>query len=256
MTDFLDDLIEKSGILANVGTSQRHKDTGEYTIDAFCTWENTLVQLTYPSQNPEWMKRSDCGSHSQHRWGLYNAELRECLQLVVMHSSCLNAIFVQELCRNCEFRHVWRQPCKTPSNIFYIIPLASVEECAHLLEPFVLSRTKVRAETLQCYEKSIPKPVFNVKKVKSGQEKRKHIDRLEKDIQESVRQANLRRKNEEWKTIQQHESFIVEQSIAQVRQAAEQRELTKNDLQVEKAHMSAEEESRYIETSTAKKNDL
>ena len=257
MTDFLDDLIERSGILADVRTPQRHNtDDGEYTIDAFCTWEERIVRITYPSQNPQWMKRSDCGSHSQHRWSLYNSDLRECLQLVVMHRSCLNANSVQELGRNCEFRHIWRQPCKTPSNIFYILPLVSIEECAENLEPLVLSRCNMATETLHFYQKSIPKPVYNVKKVKSKPEKRKNIDRLEKDIEASVRQNNIRMKNEHWKTVQEHESFIVEQSIAEAKRKFEIEEkematpVANRSLHVEKSFSDAEAERTYIEALT------
>lgn len=266
MTDILDDLIEKSGILANIDTDGQHRaDMGEYTIDAFVSWEQTLVQIKYPSQNPQWMKRTDCGSHSQHRWGLYDDELNECLQLVVMHNSCLKALFVQDLCRNCEFRHVWRQPCKTPSNIFYIVPLSSIEECSARLEPLIYSRTKPGPEALHAYLKSVPKAAWNVKKIKSGPEKRKQLDRLEKEIEQSVRQANMRRKHESRKTMLEHEASVVQQAIADARDNVEsgtqdvttKTDVTKNTLtvvedarhaqevektEVEKAHMNAEAE--------------
>ena len=183
----LDDIIDKSGIL---NTPSPRSTSSEYSILAYLSWENNLVELTYPSHTSQWTKRIDCGSHSQHRWGLYNNDSYEVIQLVVRHSSCLKALFMQPLCRNCEMRHVWRQPCKTPSNIFYILPLSSTEECSALLEPLILSRKGLSQEMANAYAFTLPKAVTYFKVINSSPQKRKQLHRLEQDIEESVRVSN------------------------------------------------------------------
>ena len=182
MTNILDDIIDKSGIIDDVSL---------YTIEAYVSWTDTVVEITYPSKNPAWLKRSDCGSHSQHRWGLYNDQLQECVQAVVMHNSCLKATFnKEEICRNCEFRNVWRKTCTTPENIFYIIALSDVKECENLFNPLIISHKQVASEDLDSYNKTVPKGAFQVKQVRSNQKKRMQINRLEKNIEESVKASN------------------------------------------------------------------
>ena len=182
MTNILDDIIDKSCIIDDVSL---------YTIEAYVSWTDTVVEITYPSKNPAWLKRSDCGSHSQHRWGLYNDQLQECVQAVVMHNSCLKATFnKEEICRNCEFRNVWRKTCTTPENIFYIIALSDVKECENLFNPLIISHKQVASNDLDAYNKTVPKGAFQVKQVRSNPKKRMQINRLEKNIEESVKASN------------------------------------------------------------------
>ena len=189
MEDVLDDLIDRSGILGNTSTFD-----AERSISAFVSWSQEFVQISYPSAGSGWVKRSDCGSHSQHRWGLYDNDLYEIVQLVVKHSSCLKAMFMQPLCKNCEMRHIWRQPCRTPSNIFFILALGDVEKCQSYLEPFIISRKSTSPENIAIYRKHTPKPVYHAKAVKSTPKKRKQLDKLEKDIEYSILASNRKTK--------------------------------------------------------------
>lgn len=218
MDDLLDDIIDKSGIL---DTSRKANST-EYSIFAYLSWENNLAELTYPSHTSQWIKRVDCGSHSQHRWGLYNSDSYEIIQLVVRHNSCLKALFMQPLCRNCEMRHVWRQPCKTPCNIFYILPLSSVEECSALLEPLILSRKRLSQEIAKAYASTLPKTVNYVKVINSSPVKRKQLQRLEQDIEESVRVTNRKIMKINQDSAIQHEEIVWKQNFNNVMKSEKQ----------------------------------
>ena len=88
MESVLDDIIDKSGILGNTTAF-----SSERSISAFVSWSQEFVEISYPSTGSGWVKRSDCGSHSQHRWGLYDDDLYEIVQLVVKHSSCKSLKF-------------------------------------------------------------------------------------------------------------------------------------------------------------------
>jgi len=70
MESVLDDIIDKSGILDNINGI-----SNERSISAFVSWSQEFVEISYPRAGDAWVKRSDCGSHSQHRWGLYDNEL-------------------------------------------------------------------------------------------------------------------------------------------------------------------------------------
>lgn len=193
MESLLDDIIDKSGILDASLSSDR-------SISAFVMWSQEFVEISYPMNGSNWIKRSDCGSHSQHRWSLYDNELYEVAQLVVKHNSCLKAMFMQPLCRNCEMRHIWRQPCRTPSNVFYILALNDTKICQAYLDPLIISRKTLDRDSLIAYIKHAPKPVYNAKVVKSTLKKRKQIDRLEKEIEHSILVTNR-------KTLQTRDDF-------------------------------------------------
>ena len=185
MDSLLDDIIEKSGILGNTNTFSK-----ERSITAFVAWSQEFIEISYPTPGSGWVKRSDCGSHSQHRWGLFDDEFYEIVQLVVKHSSCLKAMFMQPLCKNCEMRHVWRQPCRTPSNVFFILALGDIETCQTYLEPLIISRKKLSSNNIEVYMKNTPKAVYHAKVVKSTPKRRKQIEKLEKDIESAVLSSN------------------------------------------------------------------
>ena len=181
--DVVDTLLEVSGLSSNVST--------DYSINAYVSWEdNQLVEISYFSQVNQWVKRLDCGSHSQHRWGLYNEDGYEIVQAVVKHNSCLKSIFNETKCQNCLKRDLWHKTCRTPSNTFYIIPLGSITECQSLLEPLILSRTKISDELNICYKNSVPLPIYELKTIKSNNKKRQQLQRLEKDIERDIVQKN------------------------------------------------------------------
>ena len=206
MDSVLDDIIEKSGILGNTNTFHT-----ERSITAFVSWSQEFVEISYPTTGSDWVKRSDCGSHSQHRWGLYDDELYEIVQLVVKHSSCLKAMFMQPLCKNCEMRHVWRQPCRTPSNVFFILALGDIETCQSFLEPLIISRKPLSSSNIEVYTRHTPKPVYYAKVVKSTPKKRKQLEKLEKDIESSVVASNRKMKTTSDMNLSAHELKSLEQ---------------------------------------------
>lgn len=189
--DLVDDLINQSGILDDM-QARPNKIDDDYCIEVYLTWEQRLVQITYPSKNKNWLRRVDCGSYSQFRWSLYDENLDELVQIVVKHNSCLHSIFAQPICKNCEFRHVWHQSCSTPSNVFYIMALGEYEACGKLLEPFILSRIDISDACIDAYERSKPRPLYKVK-TGSCQKNKKLLD-LEKGIEQSVYRANQQRR--------------------------------------------------------------
>jgi len=189
--DLLNDLINQSGILNDMHSPVNDIDD-DYCIDAYLTWEQRLVQITYPSKNNKWLRRVDCGSYSQFRWSLYDENLDELVQIVVKHSSCLNSVFTQPICKNCEFRHVWHQSCTTPSNVFYIMAVGKYEACGNLLEPLILSRIDISDECIDAYEESKPRPLYKVKS--SSCPKNKKLLDLEKGIEQAVYKANQQRR--------------------------------------------------------------
>ena len=206
----LDDIIDKSGILGNTAAF-----SSEHSICAFVSWSQEFVEISYPSTGSGWVKRSDCGSHSQHRWGWYDNELYEILQLVVKHSSCLTAMFMQPLCKNCEMRHVWRQPCRTPLNVFYILALGDFETCQSYLEPLIISRKRLNRSFLDQYIRYTPKPVYHAKVVKSTPRKRKQLDKLEKEIESSVVATNRKMKTADLHSNEHEPTSLEQQQEAQ-----------------------------------------
>ena len=245
MNSVLDDIIDKSGILGETSTFEM-----ERSILAFVSWSNEFVELCYPTVGSGWVKRSDCGSHSQHRWALYDKDFYEIVQLVVKHSSCLKAMFMQPLCKNCEMRHVWRQPCMTPSNIFFVLALDDIETCQSYLEPFIISRKTLSLNNIDIYKRYTPKPVYHAKVVKSTPKKRKQLDKLEKDIESSVVALNRNMKmsrshaistEREFKRLEQQKAQLLEQQ--QQAQTSEQQEVLSaeqreemNNLEIQRSY--------------------
>lgn len=178
---FLDELFDQAGFTA--GSSQP-LSTG-YTLDVFVEWENCLVAIDHPATpNSPWSIRTDCGSHSQHRWSLCSQN-GEIMQLVVKHNTCIKAFTMQPYCRNCQNRIAWRQPCSTPQNVFYILAVASYEECASFLRPISHGRTPLSSEMAAVYQERKPRLIKNIKTPKTTL-KRERIDRLRNDIMRDV----------------------------------------------------------------------
>lgn len=178
---FLDELFDQAGFTS--GSSQPLK-TG-YTLDVFVEWENCLVEIDHPATpNSPWIIRTDCGSHSQHRWSLCSQH-GEMMQLVVKHNTCIKAFTMQPYCRNCQNRIAWRQPCSTPQNVFYILAVASYEECASFLKSISHGRTPLSSEMAAVYQERKPRLIKNIKTPKATL-KRERIDRLRNDIMRDV----------------------------------------------------------------------
>ena len=116
-------------------------------------------------------------------------------------------------------RHVWRQPCRTPSNVFFILPLGDIVTCQSYLEPLIISRKTLTQNHIDIYNKNTPKPVYHAKIVKSNQKKRKQLDKLEKDIESSVLASNRKKKISYEREIKSFEQQQEAQTLEQQEEA-------------------------------------
>ena len=176
----VDAAIDHSGIISSTGTN--HIDTSRL-ISCFVEWDNTLAEIALPDSNSPFLLRKDCGSYSQHRWSFLDGK-DEIMQLVLKHNSCLKAIFVQTLCRNCQHRETWRQPCTQPQNIFYILHISGIERCKSLLEPLIHKRVYLSDESIMTYKSSLPKPVLHWKPINPKAEHR--LARLQASVERNM----------------------------------------------------------------------
>ena len=178
---FLDELFDQAGFTS--GSSPPL--VPGYTLDVFVEWENCFVEIDNPATpNSPWIIRTDCGSHSQHRWSLCSQH-GEIMQLVVKHNTCIKAFTMQPYCRNCQNRIAWRQPCLTPQNVFYILAVASYEECASFLKSISHGRTALSSEMAAVYQQRKPRLIKNIKTPKATL-KRERIDQLRNNIMRDV----------------------------------------------------------------------
>lgn len=195
MDIFPDDIIDSSGVLYDLERlrSSTLVTTSPYAIEVFIEWNNCIATMIYPSQEPEWRKRLDCGSHSQHRWSIYHNE-KEIVQIVVKHNSCEKALGFSLYCRNCENKALWRQPCLTPQNVFYILRVnATVDECQQSIDSLIQAKMFLTdSATISSYQHSKPRVAWDHKGVVSPS-KRARFDKLEKDIEQMVYVQNMAR---------------------------------------------------------------
>ena len=143
-----------------ISSLQQHDD--RVCINAFVEWENVLVELEYP-KDPLWVWRQDCGSHSQHRWSAFDGDGEQVMQMVVKHCSCIKALIMQPMCKNCVHRATWRRPCDTPQNVFFVLAIADDVRCAALLEPMIRNRIYIDEDAVSGYQMFKPRPIFGVK---------------------------------------------------------------------------------------------
>ena len=214
MDSFLNQMIDTSGVLDELEQPRLSASpiTSPYTIEVFIEWNNCVATMLYPSQEPDWHKRVDCGSHSQHRWSIYRKD-KELVQLVVKHNSCEKALGFQPYCRHCENKASWRQPCLTPQNVFYILRVAgSTEECQASIENLIQSkRFLTDAGTVSSYQRSKQRVAWDHKHVDSN--KRVRFDKLEKDVERMVVQQNMARIELELSEFLRPEKEDVEKSL-------------------------------------------
>ena len=192
MNLFLDDIIDSSGVLHELECPRSFDPAvaSPYSIEVFIEWNNCIATMVYPSQESKWRKRSDCGSHSQHRWSLYDDD-KELVQLVVKHNSCEKALGFQPYCRHCENKASWRQPCLTPQNVFYILRVTgTIDDCQKSIESLIHSKRFLEdTATITSYQRSKPRVAWDHKDVNLS--KRARFDKLEKDIEEMVVRQNM-----------------------------------------------------------------
>lgn len=173
-----------------------------HNIKVFIEWNNCLVDMLYPSQQSMWKKRDDCGSHSQHRWSIYDDNSKELIQLVVKHNSCEKALGQQVLCLHCKNKVHWRQPCLTPQNIFYILRVnGSAEECQKCIDSSILHCHDVLSDEIRvAYQLSKPRVAWESKVPNAAM--RARLNKLEQDIERMVIENNkMRIETIKWKDL-------------------------------------------------------
>lgn len=178
-----DDIIDHSGIICSA--KKNGVDTSRL-IRVYVEWDQTIVEIALPDETSAFRLRDDCGSYSQHRWSMLENST-EVMQLVVKHNSCLKALFMQPLCMNCRHRNVWRQHCKNPKDVFYLLQISDdVHLCDKLLEPLIHKRVYLSTDSVQTYEMSKPcsKPLARAKAV--NPKSREHMRKLHESIERGV----------------------------------------------------------------------
>lgn len=172
-----------SGLSSELKDTPYNNSKSIYDIWAFVVWENRMVQLMYPEEIDKWVERNDCGNFSQHRWSMHDSNGNETIQLVVKHNSCHKALSIKPLCRNCENRSTWRQPCQTPEHTFYLLAMndnASYELGKYIKHTIMLSQTDINM-----YQSNKPSRV-TVQKTPRTTETQRRMKRSKDMIRESV----------------------------------------------------------------------
>ena len=177
---FLDEIIDKA-LLAN-----QKEPNNALMISALLEPEGILVEIEYPDDNDAWMYRTDCGSHSQHRWSLYSKS-DEVAQLVCKHNACAKAIFLQRLCRHCS-NPEWRKPCLTPQNIFYIFLLK--QNMYDVIEPLIYKKVSLTDDQLTEYRVKRPRIVNKIRMTTTDDKIKQRIVKLCRSVRSHVEDAN------------------------------------------------------------------
>ena len=182
----------------------------DYRIVVFVTWMHKLVEMTYPCETNVWKYRQDCGSYSQHRWSIQDKRNDDVVQMVVKHNSCLNALHMQPLCRNCVHRAKWRASCSTPENVFYLLAIQPQNECNDAIFSLVHQIYPIDSEGIASYLKSMPHPVFRIKIRKQNDKTQASILKNLAKIRKYVYELNQQAKLDHIKNIQDQEVFAVQ----------------------------------------------
>lgn len=122
-------------------------------IEAFCTFNVTLVHIDYPITKNGWRYRPDQGGHSSHRW-----DLGHDVCIVAKHSTCAKAMRPKDKpCRNCENKKTWRRECQEACNTFFIYALTDVNAASHALMSLVLNSAALSFEEQHMWAAFAPK---------------------------------------------------------------------------------------------------
>ena len=181
-----------------------------YRIIVFLSWKKELVQMTYPDETDAWIYRDDCGSYSQFRWSIRCKDNRDIVQMVVKHNSCLNSLFLQPFCTNCQMRDKWRQPCTTPEDVFYALAIQPHNICNDAILPLVQRSYYVNSETIAAYLSHMPRPLYITKSPKQNDRTKKRMLELKARIKARVYEQNLKADDDAVKSMQKQEQIALE----------------------------------------------
>lgn len=181
-----------------------------YRIIVFISWRKELVEMTYPDETDAWIYRDDCGSYSQFRWSIRCKDNRDIVQMVVKHNSCLNSLFMQPYCGNCQMRNTWRQPCTTPEDVFFALAVQPHNLCSDAILPLVHRSYSVNSETIAAYLSNMPRPLYITKSPKQNDRTKKKILELKARIKIRVYEQNLKADADAVKSMQQKEQMALD----------------------------------------------
>ena len=188
--------------------SQNPANAHSYRIIVCLTWRKELVQMIYPDERPEWVYREDCGSYSQFRWSLRCKNNKDIVQLVVKHNTCLNSLFMQPYCVNCQMRETWHQPCTTPEDVFYALVIQPTNICNDAVLPLVQHSYSVNSATIAAYLAHMPRAKYSLtKSPKNNDRTKKRMLELKAKIKARVYELNLKADADAAKSMQQQEQI-------------------------------------------------
>ena len=156
--------------------------TPSLVIEAFCTFNASLVHIDYPGTENGWTYRPDLGGHSMHRWDLGND-----VCLVARHSTCSKAMRPRSKpCRNCEMKKTWRRECREACNTFFLFALSDLAKALALLRPLVLQTHVLSSEDVALYTNFTPKLCHARKRGREDMTKMQRMVHLEQNLRFSI----------------------------------------------------------------------
>ena len=195
-----------SAIVPTPASSSAHS----YRIIVFLSWRKELVQMIYPDETDAWIYRDDCGSYSQFRWSLRCKDNRDIVQLVVKHNSCINSLFVQPYCTNCQMRETWRQPCTTPEDVFFALNVQPQNICNDAILPLIQRSYSVNSETIAAYLQNMPRPLYTTKTPKQNDRTKRKMLELKAKIKVRVYEQNKKADADALKSMQDREQLALD----------------------------------------------
>jgi hypothetical protein len=166
--------------------------------------------MQYPDEIGAWTYRDDCGSYHQFRWSLQSKDNEDIVQLVVKHNSCINSLFMQHTCTNCQMRKTWRRPCTTPEDIFYALNVQPKNVCNDAILPLVQRSFSVNSQTMAAYLQSMPRPLYTTKFPKKNDRTRRKMLELKASIKARVYEQNRKAEANALKSMQDREQIALE----------------------------------------------
>ena len=131
-------------------------------IEAFCTFNATIVHLEYPISEHGWILRSSLCSNTCLRW-----DLGDHVCIMSKKSTCAKAMVDptrprRSECKNCVMRKTWRRECKLVDHTFYLFALQDISRTIEVLQPLLLATAP--AQNVQMYLDFQPKLNNSAKK--------------------------------------------------------------------------------------------
>lgn len=146
----LDTLMSRSGSDGSIASTNMFNDTDSLVIEAFCTFDMSLVHIEYPRVENGWQYRPDQCRACTHRWDLGRDAC-----IVAKRSTCAKAMRPKyKLCRNCENKKRWRRECQEACNTFFIYALTDAASDALLT--LVLKSSELTLEDQQMWAAFAP----------------------------------------------------------------------------------------------------